>query len=238
MTMHAFNDDNFFRAASMDILAQCQVTLTIGSDFEQYRSLLAEGRPDHILGAPFDPDLNDLNEKNAFWIVGRSENGTMMHAQAMRLLDTGVSSVGEFFRYNFKKFPPPGCDIDFQRSRYRPGPGAQRMKGRVCYHGEVWMGGEPGQYRGSGLSGVLGRFAFMTALQRLSPDHIVGFMLKPVAFKGFVERQGYMHAEPGALRWYKTGAEHPMETHMVYMSDEDVRFVLDMPVSELVAMAA
>jgi hypothetical protein len=100
------------------------------------------------------------------------------------------------------------------------------------------MGGEPGQFRGSGLSCVLGRFAFMTALRRLSPDHIMGFMLKPVAFKGFAERQGYMHAEPGALRWYKNGEPDPMETFMVYMSDEDIRFVLDMPLNELVALAA
>lgn len=238
MTMHAFSDDTFFRAASLDILARYKVTLTIGSDFEVYREHLAEGRPDHKLGAPFDPDLHDLNETNAFWIVGRSSEGKMMHAQAMKLLDNGASSVGEYFRYNFKRFPPPGVDIDYRRSRYRAGPGAQRIKGRVCYHGEVWMGGEPGQYRGSGLSCVLGRFAFMTALQRLSPDHVVGFMLKPVAFKGFAERQGYMHAEPGALRWYTRGAQDPMETFMVYMSEEDIRFVLDMPLKELVALAA
>ncbi|WP_227270919.1 hypothetical protein [Roseobacter weihaiensis] len=238
MTIHTFSDDSFFTAASLDILSRYEVDLTIGDDFEEYRELLAEGRPDHILGAPFDPTLHDLNEKNAFWIVGRSADGTMMHAQAMRLLDTGTSSVGEFFRYNFRKFPPPGVDIDYQRSRYRAGPGAQRMTGRVCYHGEVWMGGEPGQYRGSGLSSLLGRFAFLTALQRLSPDYIMGFILKPVAFKGFVERQGYMHAEPGALRWYKQGAADPMETFMVYMSNEDARFVLDMPLQELVSLAA
>ena len=238
MTLHSFSDESFFMAASMDILSRYKVNLTIGSDFEEYRSLLAEGRPDHTLGAPFDPELHELNEKNAFWIVGRSFDGTMMHAQAMKLLENGNSSVGEFFRYNFRKFPPPGVDIDYKRSRYRAGPGAQRMTGRVCYHGEVWMGGEPGQYRGSGLSCVLGRFAFLTALQRLAPDHIVGFMLKPVAFKGFAERQGYMHAEPGALRWYTRGAKTPMETFMVYMSEEDIRFVLDMPLKELVAMAA
>jgi len=238
MTMHTFSDDNFFRAASIDILSHYKVKLTVGSDFDEYRELLSEGRPDHKVGMPFDPDLHDLNERNAFWIVGRSAEGRIMHAQAMRLLDNGHTSVGEFFRYNFKSFPPSGVDIDYRRSRYRAGPGARRINGRVVYHGEVWMGGEPGQYRGSGLSCVLGRFAFMTALQRLMPDFIVGFMLKPVAFKGFAERQGYMHAEPGALRWYTNGVKDPMETFMVYMSEEDVRFVLDMPLQELVAMAA
>ncbi|MGD9294457.1 MAG: hypothetical protein PVI41_06200, partial [Roseobacter sp.] len=64
MTLHSFSDESFFMAASMDILSRYKVNLTVGSDFEEYRSLLAEGRPDHTLGAPFDPELHELNEQN------------------------------------------------------------------------------------------------------------------------------------------------------------------------------
>ena len=100
------------------------------------------------------------------------------------------------------------------------------------------MGGAPGQYRGTGLSCVLGRYAFLVAMQRWSPDHVIGFMPKPVAFKGFAERQGYMHAEPGCLRWFIRGEDSPLEGFMVYMSNEDIRFMLDMPLRELVAQQA
>lgn len=238
MSIHTVNDDAHFMAASLDIIHRHNVTLSFGSDFEEYRAILKEGRPDHILGAPFDPEIHDLDESNALWIVGRDEDGTVMHCQALRMINLGFQPLGEYLRRDFRDFPPSGLDIDYNRSRYRAGPGAQRITGNVCYHGEVWMGGDPGKYRGSGLSCVLGRFAFLVAMQRWSPDHIFGFMPKPVAFKGFAERQGYMHAEPGSLRWFIRGQDNPLEGFMVYMSNEDVRFVLDMPLRELIPQAA
>lgn len=238
MTIYQGTDDSFVLAASLDLLKRHRVTLQTGSDFEEYRELLAEGRPDHQLGAPFDPRFHVLDESNGIWIVGRDETGRIMHAQALRMLDIGYAPLSEYMRHRFRDFPPSGLDIDFERSRYRAGPGALRINGRVCYHGEVWMGGEPGRYRGSGLSCVLGRYAFLTAMRLWSPDHVIGFMPRQVAFKGFAERQGYMHAEPGCLRWFMRGSDTPLEGFMVYMSNEDIRFVLDMPLAELVAQAA
>jgi hypothetical protein len=238
MTIHSATDDAHFMAASLDILNRNSVRLTVGTDFEEYRELLAEGRPDHLVGAPFDPELHELNEKNGVWVVGRDGDNTIMHTQALRLLDLKTQKLSEYLRRGFHQFPPSGVDIDFKRSRYRPGPGAQRISGQVVYHGEVWMGGKSGQYRGTGLSCILGRYAFLIAMQRWSPDHVIGFMPKAVAFKGFAERQGYMHAEPGCLRWFVRGQEDPFEGFMVYMSNEDIRFVLDMPLRELIALAA
>jgi len=225
-------------AASLDLLNRNAVELTIGTDFEEYRGLLAEGRPDHTLGAPFDPKKHNLNDANAVWVVGRDADGLIMHTQALRLLDLNQNCLGEYLRHEFKEFPPSDVEIDYERSRYRAGPGAQRIAGRVVYHGEVWMGGEPGRYRGTGLSGVLGRYAFLIAMQRWAPDYMIGFMPKPVAYKGFAERQGYSHAEPGALRWQIKGVEDPFEAFMVYMSHDDIRFILDMPLRELMDKAA
>lgn len=238
MTVHNVNDDTHFIAASNDILHRCGITLTTGSDFRAYEELLAEGRPDHVIGAPFDPGLHNLDEKNSIWIIGRDQNGTIMHTQALRVIDIGYFPLSEYMRKGFRGFPPSGVPIDFRRSRYRAGPGAQRIRGQVCYHGEVWMGGEKGQYRGTGLSSILGRTAFLTAMQRWAPDYLFGFMPKQVAYKGFVERQGYMHTDPGCLRWFVKGNDQPFEGIMVYMSHEDLRFMLDMPLTEYVAMAA
>ena len=238
MTLYSPNDVSHFIAASHDILSRNSVKLLIGNDFEQYRDQLAEGRPDHILGAPFDPCLHKLNETNSLWVVGRDGEGQIMHTQAMRVLDLKNQTLREYLRRGFKQFPPSGLDIDFVRSRYRAGPAADRMSGTVVYHGEVWMGGAAGQYRGTGLSGILGRYAFMLALQRFSPDYAFGFMPKAVAYKGFVERQGYMHTEPGSLRWFAKGSDDPMEGFMAYMAHEDIRFMLDMPLREFMALAA
>ena len=238
MTLHTFQDGTRFLATSSDILARHGISLTIGHDFEEYRALLAQARPDHILGAPLDPDLHEMTAANAFWIVGRDIDGQIMHTQAMRMLDLEQRPLGDYLRRRFREFPPSGVDLDLKRSRYRAGPGAQRMRGRIAYHGEFWMGGDPGKYRGSGLSCVLGRYAFLMALQAWDPDYVFGFMQKAVAFKGFAERHGYMHTEPGALRWFIKHQEQPIEGFLVYMGREDLRYILDMPLTDLVALAA
>ena len=238
MTIQGLKPVDRFEATSRDILHRFGVDLSTGHDFEEYRTILAEGRPDHILGAPFDPDLNDLNERSAIWIVGRDHDGRVMHTQALKTLNLGGQSLGTYLRRSFRDFPPSGLDIDMKRSRFRAGPGAKRIAGTVVYHGEVWMGGDQGKFRGSGLSSILGRFAFLTAIQKWAPDYVFGFMPKPVAHKGFVERQGYMHAEPFALRWFIRGSSTPLDGFLAYMSLEDIHFVLDMPESEIEAMAA
>lgn len=238
MAIHGLTGEERFAATGLSILERIGIDLQVGSDFEEYRTLLAEGRPDHILGAPFDPLRHDLNSVNAFWVIGRDASGKIMHTQALRLLDLNGVSVGTYLRKAFLEFPPSGLDLDLNRSRYKAGPGAKQIFGKVVYHGEVWMGGDPGQFRGSGISSLLGRYAFLSAIQKWNPDYMIGFMPKPVANKGFVSRQGYMHVEPYALRWFLKGRAMPLEGMMVYMSREDMRFVLDMPESEIEALAA
>lgn len=227
-----------FEAASSEILNRLGITLTLGHDFDEYREYVAEARPDHRVGDPFRADLHSLREDNAAWIVGHDDQGRIMHCQAMRVIPTGMGSVANYFRANFHGFSPSQMDIDFQRSRYRPGPGAKRISGRVVYSGEVWVGGEPNQFRGTGLSSILGRYALLTALKKFEAEYVVGFMIKPVAYKGFCLRMGFMHAEPLALRWYVKNKPDPMEAVMVYMSDEDISFLLDLPTKELDALAA
>lgn len=238
MAIHGLTGEDRFEATGHAVLDRFGVSLTVGSDFNEYVDLLHEGRADHIIGAPFDPEQHELNSDNAMWVVGRDADGLIMHTQALRLIDLNGGSLATYLRHGFRQFPPSGLDLDMDRSRYKPGPGARNIFGKVVYHGEVWMGGQPGQFRGSGVSSILGRYAFLSAIRKWAPDYMIGFMPKPVANKGFVSRQGYMHVEPYALRWYMHGNPAPLEGMMVYMSQEDMRFVLDMPQSEIEALAA
>lgn len=236
MSILTLNDGDKFLATGAAHLQKHGIQLRFGSDFEEYRELLAKGRPEHVLGAPFDPRLHKLTKHNAFWIIGSERDGTIMHTQAMRMLHLRNRSLGDYLRNGFRQFPPSGVDIDLARSRYRAGPGARNMFGSVCYHGEYWIGGVDGQYRGAGWSTLLGRMAFLMALKTWSPDYVFGFMAKAVAYKGFMARHGYMHAEPGALRWYITGKPDPIEGFMVWMSNEDLRYILELPLTELEAV--
>lgn len=238
MAIHGFKAEDRFEAVSADILDKFGVTLTIGTDFDEYRAYVAQARPDHRIGDPCDSQKHDMRPGKACWIVGHDREGRIMHLQVLRVLPTGHLSVGEYFRQRFHEFSPSELDVDFVRSRYRAGPGAKRMSGTVVYSGETWVGGEPGQYRGTGISSVLGRFALLTAIKEFGADYVVGFMTRPVAYKGFCLRMGFMHAEPMALRWFIQGQPDALEGVMVYMSDEDIRFMLDLPATELEAMAA
>ncbi|MEQ6249059.1 hypothetical protein ABMC89_09235 [Sulfitobacter sp. HNIBRBA3233] len=227
-----------FIASSADILNEYGIGLEVGYDFEMYRKHLAKARPDHTLGAPFDPLLQDIRPGNAFWIIGRNREGDIIHTQALRMLSLAEMTVADYLAANFRAFPPSDVDLDLPRSRYRAGPGARRMTGQVAYHGEFWIGGADKQFRGQGVSCVLGRYGFWEAIQHWDPDHIIAFILKPVAFKGLVERAGWMHTDPCALRWFERDNEIPMETFMAYMHREDLSFLLELPLRELFAMAA
>jgi hypothetical protein len=227
-----------FKAISVNIVDSFGVTLTLGSDFEEFKACIAAVRPDHLIGKPFDPKLNDLRSHNAIWIIGRDERNMIVHLQALCLLPTGRRSLAEYFGRHFEEFFPPEMDIDLSGARYRPGPGARRIAGHVVYSGETWIGGEKGKYRNTGLSNLLGRFALFTAMTKLNADYVVGFMAQPVAYKGFCLRMGFMHAEPMALRWQLKGEAKVNEGVMVYMSRDDIKFTLELPTDAVQMLAA
>ena len=207
--------DRFF-ASGVATLQHAGVKLHLGTDFDEYRERLAIGRPGYVIGDPFRPELHKLNKTNSFWIIGTEQDGTIMHTQAMRMLPLRNQSLSEYMRRGFRKFPPPTLDIDLAASRFRDGPGSRKMFGRVCYHGEYWIGGSDGQYRGEGWSTLLGRMAFLLAMRTWDPDYVFGFMAKQVAHKGFMARHGYMHCEPGALRWQGRNKPDAIEGGMAY----------------------
>lgn len=238
MALYGLTVEERFKAVSGDIFGRLGITLTIGTDFDEFKRYVEEARPDHPIGDPFDPEMHDLTPETACWIVGRDSKGRIMHLHALRLLPLDGQSAGEYFRRNFWGFSPPELDIDFERSRFRACPAAQRMRGRVVYSGEVWVGGEPGQFRGTGLISYLMRFSMLTVMNYFSGDHMVGFIARPVAYKGASLRFGYMHVDPLALRWYMPNNPDPLEGVFAYMGEEDMRYILDQSSTEMGSLAA
>lgn len=232
MTFHNMQFGEKFVASSMGLLASYGLTLRVGYDFDQYESLLKTARPGHRIGVPFDPELHDFSDGSAFWIVATDSKDTVVHTQALRLLNLTGISLAEHLQANFTDFPPPTIALDLERSNYKAGPGAQRMTGRMAYHGEFWIGGAPGQFRGSVLSAALCRYGFWMALQHWDPDHMFSFMLNTVAHKGFASRTGWMHQDPAALQWYPRDGQPPIETVMSYLHRGDIEFLLDLPLAK------
>lgn len=238
MTLVTIQSSDRFVANSAEIFQHYGVQMEVGYDFEAYRDILKFARPDQALGTPFDPDIHEMTPENALWMIGRNATGEIVHTQALRMLDMSGMTVAEYFTRRFREFPPAAPGLDLARSRFRAGPQAKRMRGTVCYNGEFWIKPGDATLRGQGLSCVLGRYAFFQAMQHWDPDHMVGFMAKPVACKGFPQRLGWMHTQPGALRWFFEGRDAPVEGFMTFMERDDLHYVLELPLNDLIALAA
>ena len=79
MTIQGFNHGEQIFATAMQIFNQFDITIEIGSDFNKYRRLLLEHRPQQPLGPPFDPNIHQLNAKNAFWLIAKGPDGAVIH---------------------------------------------------------------------------------------------------------------------------------------------------------------
>lgn len=238
MTFHHNTQNDYLLATSLDLIRHNGVTIITGSDFEEYRDILSVARPDHQLGVPFDPERQPLNAENSCWMAGYDAVGNIVHTQALKRLNLEDTSLGEYMTKNLRGFEPPIKNLDYNKSIYRPGPGAKRIRGNVTYHGEFWIGGQPGQFRGTGMCSMLARHAFLTAMLRWDPDYFFGLMSKPLVLKGFAARFGYMHIDPDAIRFAFENAADVFDVVMGYNSNEDLRFVLGMQVPEVLDKAA
>ena len=56
MAIHGMSAEDRFEASSHDILDRFGIQLTRGHDFEEYKWHVAEARPDHNIGDPFNPE--------------------------------------------------------------------------------------------------------------------------------------------------------------------------------------
>ena len=231
MTFQNMHTGERFVASSLRLFAAHDLTLRVGYDFQQYQNFLKSARPDHSIGRPFDPDLHDFSDGSAFWIVAFDRDGEAMHSQALRLLDVTGSTLASHLKGHFTDFPPPSVALDLDKSQYQAGPGAQRMTGRMAYHGEFWIGGNQSMYRGSGLSTVLARYGFWMATQHWDPDYIFAFILNAVHYKGLAARTGWMHTDPAALQWHPRDGRPPFETVMAYLQRDDVDYLLKLPIA-------
>ncbi|WP_339768109.1 hypothetical protein [uncultured Pseudosulfitobacter sp.] len=229
MSIHDIFEGSRLLTETVELLAQRQLYLTVGDDFNHYKALISQYRPNQPVSLPFDPAQSDLSGGQGFWSVGRNPQGKIVQTQAVRLIDLQGQTLADYMERNFRAYPPSGVPIDLDDSWYRSGPGARRMSGLVCYHGEMWINPEEGNYRGRGIVDILARFAFLSSQLHWQPDYVFGFMPRAIARRGLAEREGYMHVDPLCLSWKITGQNKPVEGNMVYMGHEDIQHIIQVP---------
>jgi hypothetical protein len=180
------------------ILATEQLALSKGVhlSFVTGQELLAVNEANRATWLPlisvFDTRFNDLDERNAFFILGRDAAGEVVACQAGRLY--------EWESTNFKE------ECESLRRFYRdpeagklPGEewtvtalGAKGASGRVAFSGAAWYRRD---YRGVGLVEWLPRLSRALAKGLWDTDLTVTVMAENNVKKGVFPRNGYRNAE-------------------------------------------
>lgn len=203
------------------------ITIEVSCDFAAFRRLRME-QPDRPPLSPiFDSQVSDLNGSNGFWIKGIDGNGDLVHLQAVCLKNLGRAKLAEHLHEHRLAYTPPGVAVDPERSRFAASDASRRITGKVCYHGELWLKGGPGGFRGHGLTCALPRLALALAYIEWAPAFMFGLVHPLAACKGLAAREGYMHLEPEGALWQCHQSDEVYEEWLVWMSRSDLRRLLE-----------
>lgn len=207
--------------------------IDVSSDFEAFREIRSAQQKRLPISPIFDRQVCDINASNGFWIKGTADNGEIVHLQAVRLETLNDKTLAEHLYQHRDIYAPPGVEVDLEQTDYAACPSSRRITGRVCYHGELWLKGGPGGYRGHGLTAALPRLALALAHMAWSPDYMFGLVHPLAACKGLAAREGYMHLEPGGILWHRKDQSEVYDEWLVWMSHHDLEHLLRFPPLDL-----
>ena len=213
---------NNYISSCITRIAAAGLILEIGSDFKIFSNAIEKHTARSPVTPKFNPDIERLDETNAFWMLGRNEHNEIVHTQAIRLMDIGNKTLAEHALEEFPNYTPPLWTLVSDMSQYRPGPGSCKIHGTICYHGDFWFKGGKGGFRGRGMNVLTSHLAMAMSLVKWNPDYIYAYMNSLVACSGVAARGGFMHMEQNNLYWSIPGYSELLETWMVWSSRQDI----------------
>jgi hypothetical protein len=178
-------------------LRQLGVEPRVHLDMPQMHVVKRSVRGDPI--APMhDPDVCDLTGNRAYWMSLEGDGGKTVGLQAFRMDVIGTSladwcaayMIGVYMLRNELMVPshskPPKNSI------------SERLRGKLVYHGEIWV---DKQIRNRRVFEAFTRLGIIIAMIKWNPDAIWGLASAQMAGHGHVGRIGYTTIERGFLRW-------------------------------------
>lgn len=145
-----------------------------------------------------DPNVCDFSGDRAFWTGLSNKDGKIVGLQAFRcdFIDTNLADwcapymIGVYMRRHELMIPsharPPRDSI------------SERLRGRLVYHGEIWV---DKQVRNRRVFEAFTRLGLLVSLIKWNPDAVWGLASSQMAGHGHVGRIGYTTIERGFLRW-------------------------------------
>lgn len=205
-------------------LAKRGIYSKIGRDFRVLKAEISRQNLRHNLLNQFDPDGVLNKSKKSFWLCGYAKDGELVSTQAAQLLDLRRSSVAAYLAKNKMDYVPAAPPVIPKTVRTVHGPRASCLRGRVVYHGEMWL--HP-KFRDRGTAHLVVRFGVLCLAYAWNPDAVFGLMNWALASEGFGVRAGYNHHEPLTMSWERKDARKEHQVWAVYADREDLQFMID-----------
>lgn len=179
------------------------VSVSFKTDFREFVAVRQAVRPAETVTAMFDPQCtDDLSDgRRAFWVHGVDTSGETLSLQAARvdLFDGNFAQWGMSWMASL--YHMRGDRVEPARWRPMSHSVAERISGRVAYHGEFWLAPEMRGSKGGGLLGILPRMCLLLIYVKWCPEFIWGVMTEGLAAHGGGARMGYTVQEPNVLKW-------------------------------------
>ncbi|MGI9371589.1 MAG: hypothetical protein ACR2OJ_03765 [Hyphomicrobiales bacterium] len=146
----------------------------------------------------FDPDVNDFNYNNAFWMRVLNQDGDVISLQAFRRDEVGSNLADWALPWMIGLYARRSELIVPNLLRPPPNSKSERISGSLAYHGELWISRNAGPRN---LMELIPKLGLLLTLIKWQPDATWALVSHAMATRGHALRSGYAHFERGFLNW-------------------------------------
>ena len=197
------------------------VKIDICDDFRELQEAVEATDGRAPLTPVFDWRYSNINSENGFWIKGTSSSGKLVHMQAARIDTIKDKTLSEFLREQAPLYLSPHIPAIAEQSTFDSCWWMRQSKGKVCYHGEIWISPHDG-FRGRGLARILPRIVPPIAYRKWQPDCFYGMMAPKLAERGMSAQYGYSHYHPLGIRWKLRDGGGVFDEYVTWTTPDDM----------------
>jgi hypothetical protein len=173
------------------------LAIAIDDNFRTMDSVKSKCRSSAI-SPMFDAAVNDFSGSRAFWMSLCNDKGEIVALQAFRC-DTVETSLADWcVPYMIGLYMRRQELLVPTHASAPKGSIAERLSGRLVYHGELWI---DRQLRPRTITDTFSRLGLLLSLLKWHPDAIWALTSHSMATHGYSGKLGYPYLEPGFLRW-------------------------------------
>jgi len=195
------------------------LTVKESADFDAFEKTI-RATSDKYLMEDFSPRFFDLHGSTAFWLGAYDELGNVVSVQAAKVDDLKDRSLAEHWQQQQKRIfvdPNPQARLGTDHAY-----DAYYMRGRIVYHGNLWLRRD---LRGKGVAAPLTQLGFLISLLKWSPDYHYGLMSAKSAERGFGIRIGFRRFVPRGTHWEIAPGNIRADDWLVYSTRSDLQIL-------------